>query len=935
MSHLVFLWQGVFTFVTGFLVGTSLVCIGGWLLVAWFTIGGGGKGDWTRLRSRSVTHEAVCPIILEDLPRNPRSSPSTPQEETCHWLNALVNYFLFPSAPMNGLQRRIRTGLLGKLLGIRREASGLISCLTVEEVRGNRHPPVIKKITIFGREAGQAGTGGEEQAEELHLALDISFKGEALVLASGLLGFGLGRIVANLKIRPSSGRLLLKFVRFPSPRVSLMLSDLPNFTLAIDRGESSLSRIANLSSLILSSVLRNHAVFPHFQSFLFKPEAETFKASIMTPFWRSSRRFLWIQVQSIVLSEEVAAASRGAIIAVSVSIGGTNKCKSGPLSVDQQSPIIQFPRLILQHALPLTASPSRDSILVTVTRRGGPAGNNSRFASQKKAIIFTALLPLDCIPSDVPHTMGIFPESGQATGCRVNLELLLCTESMSISQNPAREWPLSRGLQLRPGEDVKYLDGMDWSNFKRAWRRFRRTSDAHEREALDEHEAGPIGVLHQQLEELIQSLADTSKILPVPEQVLLRNSLSSLSSEFSALAPSALEMEHFEGTLKEPKNIQGLRSRSHEEGEDDDTNTVHEETTPTMDPPFNAIDDSFELLAKLGEETISVPYEHGGAKYHLYSTLRNLTVSISGIGTFPSPSKTLRIPVTLVNETMNLPCDILIDTEEEILCFLADGKNILLVRAIDCISDFFIVESSPSAMGRLTVTVNCTSPSRSTTFMLSLSNMMLLASYFNSLSANTEWSIDPKNDVARSSSLVTFKNDQTLDGLLYLEPDEISKGALLIPFVGILKHELDLIFTRTAPAALTPRLVNPQHTSRRRESFSGEVFEAFELYLPPEQVNYIAKGFLKRSLPLPGQLFLTSLGILFASRISEKRLLLPKDAIQSCELYTRWHTKLLVVTILRGDSQGVEFMQITDSFITALHQWCSLHGIPLNREAAK
>lgn len=934
MSHLVFLWQGVSTFITGFLVGTSLVCIGGWLLVAWFTIEGGRTSEWIKSRSKSVAYEAVCPIILDDLPRSPPSPPTTPQEETCRWLNILINYFLFPSAPMNGLQSRIRAGLLGKLLGIRRETSGFISCLTVEEVRGNRRPPIINKITLLGSGAEQAMTGGKEEAGELHLALDISFKGEALLLVSGILGFGLGKISASLKIRPSSGRLLFKFVRFPSPRVSLMLSDLPNFTLTIDRGESSLSRIANLSSLILSSVLRTHSIFPYFQSFLFKPEAETFKTAIMAPFWRSSRRFLQIQVPSIVLSEEVAAASHGAIITVSVSIGGTSKCKSGPLSVDQQSPTIQFPRLILQHALPPSASPSRDSILVTVTRRGGPASNSSRFVSQKKVILFTALLPLDCIPSDVPHTMGIFPEPGQATGCRVNLELLLCTESMSLSRDPAREWPLSRGLRVRPGEDVKYLDGMDWSNFKRAWRRFRRTGDAHEREGLDEHEAGSMGTLHRQLEELIQSLAETSKILPVTEQVLLRNSLSSLSSEFSALAPPTLGTERFGEVSEETKSMQA--PNSHFPREDDDISTVHGEVmSQAMDPPFNTIDASFEVLSKLGEETISLPYEHGRVKYHLYSTPRNLTVSINGFEPFPGPSEVLRIPVTMISETTSLPCDILIDHEEELLCFLANGKNLLLARTIDCIDDFFIVEPPSPTTGRLTVVINCTSPSRSATFTLSLPNMMILTSYFNGLTTSTEWSIDPKNGAARSSSLVTFKDSHTLDGLLYIEPNEISQGAMLIPFIGVPKHDLDLVFTRTVPAALKPRLVNSRHTCRRRESFSGEVFEAFELYLVPEQVSHIAKGFLKRSLPLPGQLFLTSLGILFASKISDKRLLLPKDAIQSCELYTRWHTKLLFVAIVGGESQGVEFMQITDAFATALHQWCSLYRISLHRVAAK
>lgn len=99
--------------------------------------------------------------------------------------------------------------------------------------------------------------------------MDISYSGGIQAGLRAAMTMNLRDFAASIHFNPSQFKLILKFDAEPTPRISLMLSDLPTYEMAVTMKSKPLNRACNLIKLLLGNFIRNRFCFPNYLTVLF------------------------------------------------------------------------------------------------------------------------------------------------------------------------------------------------------------------------------------------------------------------------------------------------------------------------------------------------------------------------------------------------------------------------------------------------------------------------------------------------------------------------------------------------------------------------------------------------------------------------------------------------------------------------------------------
>lgn len=290
--------------------------------------------------------------------------------------------------------------------------------------------------------------------------MSIEYVGGASFYITGQAGMGLGKIATKFRLDRYQGVLLLRFTLDPSPRIQLMLSEMPGFSLSLGYGNQSLGRISRVLILVFKSLLYNHAVFPNYQSLVIRQHAESMRRLFFAPVWRSTRSFIRCCFDSLVLSEDTLRdIPEGSELSCTFVLGAKRYRTEEFARQHQLSLRFQF-----QTSLP----PESDinSLQIVVAER--------RKRSTKRTLLLTLNVPFSSFRNNMLSSVKISDSERAAFTFRG--EVYLSQETFRADlKNP---WLAAADIDLpsSAGPTEKYFDGINWGNLKLAWSKFRSAS---------------------------------------------------------------------------------------------------------------------------------------------------------------------------------------------------------------------------------------------------------------------------------------------------------------------------------------------------------------------------------------------------------------------------------------------------------------------------
>lgn len=807
----------------------------------------------------------------------------------------------------------------------------------------------------------------------LELEFNIRFDGDVFFYAAAQAGLGLRRICTKLKISKFSGHLLLRLVASPAPKVLLMLSELPHFSFSIDYGEQSLGRISNLLALILASVLRNHVVYPNYQPIVFRPEAQHANELVYVPIWKSSRRFLKLKLAAIILSAGLVAGLGRNTLSLVIALGKSqvrrdNIAPSATLSLP----------LSEQFAVPEAGNLE---LKVTLTQR------QRRYS--KRVLVFQVNLPLASIPTDIAASLTIHSETDH--GSRVNLDVYYCTDPLVVSGDGST-WTLASHLAEHASSGEQYLDGINWSNVKLAWSRFRSALLAEPASGELEMESKSIKSYRAQLDYLISSL-DERGVAPERELdascaenvLLLRRSIEKFATDLEALQNSKPHGA-ISATIKH-KVRQSVNTHVK------DIIDQYRQLSPSGSP--HALSDIESDILWLGHSL----ERFGSASNNTGSSFASTTAAENKRAPFSSPASS--------SSSDNVP-----------MCSLDQGQSLRMVPAakdlenleeieidfhgsaghwrLSCDASRLCFSKMPRgavSLGPLQAAV--TYEGGSASFLLSDDLLILQRQAYRPLymaraetlkllamsvegadSLRAELCFEAQPAVAFS---VTRKEACTLlmhmcagqfgrEGdfscpldrlktvyiwriaelvLLYVsfecaEDGSGGESGRLRDFVypcsvkqlpqiemlvaRIQRHATNL--TTAVDQTIIVRFGVASSTAisetSAAESWNTDILEEFRLPIPSKEVTSF-KCYLKKSIPIPGRIFLASMGLFFRCKILHKRIFIGLGDIEFVEIVEWWHSRGL--HIVASGSAAFDFVHFQDTELALVLTWLAKHGI--------
>ena len=347
------------------------------------------------------------------------------------------------------------------------------------------------------------------------MAMNIDYVGGASFFITGQAGMGLGKIATKFRLNRYQGVLLLRFTLDPSPRLQVMLSEMPSFALSLGYGNQSLGRISRVLILVVKSLLYNHAVFPNYQSLVIRQHAESLRDLFFAPMWRSTRSFIRCHFDSMLLSDDILQIMQGGSELSCAFILGPNRYRTEELLPQKHIPL----HFRFQASLPLDSG--IDSLQIVVLER--------RKKAAKRTALLTLNVPFTSFKSNMLSNVKISDAEKAAFTFRGEVYLSQETFTMDLN-NP---WQSTVGLDLHAVADQteRYFDGINWGNLKLAWSKFRAAPEDN----LDQSD---------QLKELLNTLEEPELENNVPLSPLVDSTIapiaasSPVSSAGSAAASS-------------------------------------------------------------------------------------------------------------------------------------------------------------------------------------------------------------------------------------------------------------------------------------------------------------------------------------------------------------------------------------------------------------
>jgi hypothetical protein len=486
----------------------------------------------------------------------------------------------------------------------------------------------------------------------------------------------------------------------------------------------------------------------------------------------------------------------------------------------------------------------------------------------KKTVLFEAHLPLSVVPENVIYPLGL--RSGDS-GFFVNLDVYYCTDPLAV--NPENPWPLAADLKMNTAN--QYLDGVNWSNFKLAWSNFRKSTD------LDEHEAAYIKILTGDV--------PSKDLLPSP-----------------SLSADAIS------DFKKSTN-QSL-------------NSLSELASPSAPPSVLAFDDSdggddasFELIPafvdveEIGELNIS----HSG--WYLCMDSQRFSCEYSP-GSSSKPPNDIKYSGYWGIDGPD--CCSLSMNDKDFLSiykypfrplFIADMKHLESASAIinDQVMIILSLNTGTHAEMRLSEVDGA-------------ALMVLLCSHQKVIKTAHTFTLESCHD----AHLVNIGKWIFL-ALAYKVVDD-GLVQFVVPLPQEFEPQAEMICRRLCrrAAMLTgsghggiclrmdpaPLILDPH----------ADIKTAFGVLLHESDVQVSLQCYMKRSLPVPGRLYFTNVGVLFRGKL-EKRVFVPIRQLDSIGLVNRWHARGVCVC---AAGEAFEFMQLTEMESLSISRWCEKYDIP-------
>ena len=176
-------------------------------------------------------------------------------------------------ALLSALTRISREAIETKLSDYQRDSWLFLSSLDLESFSFGDRLPLIQNIRIPYYKQGNFA-----------LVMDISYSGGIKVGLKAAVAMNFRDFAASINFNPSEFKLILKFDAEPTPRISLMISDLPAYEMSVTMRSQQLDRASNLIKILLGNFIRSRFCYPNYLTVLFPRDNRTAGASSGGPF---------------------------------------------------------------------------------------------------------------------------------------------------------------------------------------------------------------------------------------------------------------------------------------------------------------------------------------------------------------------------------------------------------------------------------------------------------------------------------------------------------------------------------------------------------------------------------------------------------------------------------------------------------------------------
>ncbi|PJF18028.1 hypothetical protein PSACC_02181 [Paramicrosporidium saccamoebae] len=671
-------------------------------------------------------------------------------------------------------------------------------------VLGKKAPYVKAVSTNYGKDG-------------LDLRLDVEYEGDASFFLAAMAGLRLGRMATKLRVNRFDGQVLLRLTDFPSSRILCMISELPTITFSLEYEEQTLERLSNVLILVISSLVRNRAVFPNYQPLIFRPEAATTKDLLFIPLWKSTRRFVRVRIISVKL-EKAVLERVGTLATMSCVVGmGTVRERGEEFQPEETIP------LMFSQQFALTDIEVADIYVSLLQRR-------RRYS--KRTVLFQMTLPVKKIPQNV-----LYPLETSKDGFSISWEVFICTDPLT-----ATDWKFSANLKLT--EQPLLEGGVNWNNLKIAWYNFTKANQS-----------------------------------PIPAAQSVDLVLAEQHSAEDLLTPHTL------GETRISRSMVDL---------------------PMRDEDFEK---SFDMIPKSSEdiEDVNISFADDFGTLSVRSDSRVFSFEYARVKKSGS-WENLRLQVIWNQEPAMLTindCIVMIFTTEDCPLFIAGTGTLESISTrIDNNNNGYSSMDLRFAYGR-TVEMHLLHDDAALLLRLSCTRQKPIHSFPLESSRNACcWRIG-----CWSFLVLRYESDQ-LQQLVVPLPIGYANTAELLTRRLCRRAEVFLTFDyELLTVSFTDVMSFP--------SPHKEVVLLFSLFVPDDSVC-ILSCYLKRTLPIPGRLFLTPICILFQGVSDRKLAMLPKSVGSG----GGWHPKTLMV---RTSKAIYEFTQVDTQLVKL---WCTRHSIP-------
>lgn len=852
--------------------------------------------------------------------------------ESSRWLNQLLS-LLFLGGDSSALAERIKEQILARLssrLGLLGREKLYLNNLRIRDLSLGQ---VVPQIRAFH------STVSPDRA--LNLAVEHTYEmGDATFCLEGELGIGLGKFSTSFRLQSFTGTTMLRFDQ--SPTFKMMLTDLPRLALNLEYGTQRLWRLSSVLGLVMESLLRNHLVLPNYQPFLLLPTAPTTSGLLFVPVWKSARRFLRITLDCISLAPAALVGLEGGSLISAVLLFNGAKFKS-----DEQSPAERQSFPLHQHlAIPETVASGEELAIVLsllVRRR--------RYS--KRLPFACASLPLKSIAPNRLQTVRVsLQQDPQATtGAELawaDLCLYHSTDPQMVDgQHQLRsEWPhalstrRAAGGNLSPSETEpqeapqspqQYLDGINWSNVKLAWKKFRKASSLET--------SAP-----KQFEVIIRELDRTSTTTLTLNSTAKGDSAAGSMGEGlgDQLGPRSAGAAGSGASISKSANAGEETPRTktggnHQgqlallpEGNCSSSSSSSSESGKVPMQEILADDAGFEVLPEILHEEDMRHIRIQTRSLGLYSDMSGVSADI----VCPPPSAVPARFAVWLEEPRAGPAVLYFTPQAMVFCHCTghprQAIKVIPLKRIRAVG----AEYDGDSVGRRRV---CLQMRESPDFGFK-ATLEMLGPLFTGLCAMQRYlSHRLRLESCQSSRLVRLGQ---YDFLSLHYSVGLGEESVVLPIGNIQEfsqasRDAEVVLRRLCRrAAMLVSSPPSPYEVQVEVGGAGESSEAI-MTSPPDDLTASIKCLQRKSIPTPVTVRLSYLGVEIVGRLASGLFtFLPRESIRCVALLQKsWHTPRLTI---RGHEAGelFEFSRLAKADVAAVQTWCRHNAVELLVEAA-